>query len=117
MQATFPRGDQIKPSRAPRESGRSENLDRHWLVPNWARVDRPATGCALAQHLEHLEDRGPTVGIFAYPPEGATSANLRPDGKLPAGRPPLNIAVRETKNQDRGVEHAQTVPGPADEVD
>lgn len=99
----------------PPASGCGKNLDRHRLVSNRNGFDRPATWCALAQHLERFEDRGPALGILADPPEGATCANLGPDGKLSAGRSPLDIAVRESKNQDRRVGHAQTVPGPADE--
>ena len=99
----------------PNASGCGENLDRHWLVANRAGVDRPATWCALARHLEHLENRGPALRILAYPPEDATCAYLGPDGKRLARRSPLDVAVWETKNQDRRVGHARTVPGPADD--
>ena len=99
----------------PAASGGRENLDRHWLVSDRAGVNRPATGCALARHLEHLENRGTALCVLAYPPEGATCAYLGPDGKLTTRRAPLDIAVREPKNQDRRVGHAKTVPGPADD--
>ena len=96
-------------------SGCGENLDRHRLVSNRARVDRPATRCALARHLEQLENRGPARGILAYAPEGATCAYLGPDRKRLACRSPLDIAVREPKNQERRVRHAENVPEPADD--
>ena len=99
----------------PPASGGGENLDRHWLVPDRAGVDRSATRCALAWHLEHLKNCRPALGVLAYPPEGATCAYLGPDGKLAARRAPLDIAVREPKNQDRRVGHAKSVPGPASE--
>ena len=67
----------------------------------------------MAQHLEHLENRGPALGVLPYPPEGAPCAYLGADGKLTARRAPLDIAVREPKNQNRRVGHGKTVPGPA----
>jgi hypothetical protein len=96
-------------------SGCRENLDRHWLVSDRAGVDRSATWCALARHLEPFENRGPALGVLAYPPEGATCAYSRPDGKRLACRSPLDIAVGEPKDQDRRVGHAKTVPEPADD--
>ena len=72
------------------------------------------TRCSLDRHLGRLENRGPALGILAYPPEGATCAYLGPDGKLAPRRAPFDIAVREPKNQDRRVGHAKTVPGPVD---
>jgi len=97
---------------APPASGFGENLDRHWLVSNRARVDRPATGCALARHLERLENRGPAICILAYPPEGAAGAYSRPNGKLASRRLVLDVAVREPKNQNRRVGHARTISRP-----
>ena len=99
----------------PNASRCGENLDRHWLVPNSAGVDRPAAGCALARHIEHLQNRGPALRIFAYPPEGAAGAYFGPDGKLLARRLILDVAVREPKKQNRRRWHSGKLQGPPGE--
>ena len=96
-------------------SGCGENLNRHWLVANRTGVDRPATWCGLTRHLEGLENRGPALGILAYPPENPTCADLGPDGKRLACGSPLDITVRETKNHDLRLGHAETLPDPPDD--
>lgn len=97
-------------------SGWDENLDRQWLVADRAGVHRPATGRAHARHLGRLEDRRSAVCELADTPEASAGADLRPNGEIASRRAILDIAVGKTKNQDRRVGHAKTVPGPADDA-
>ena len=94
----------------PPASGCGENLDRHWLISDRARIHRRATWCALARHLDRLENRGPARCILAYPPEGAASAYSSPDGKLPARRLILDVAVGKSKKQNRRRRNSMSVP-------
>ena len=94
----------------PPASDCGENLDRHWLVADRARVDHRATGCALTPHVGRLENRGPARCILAYPPEGAASAYLSPDGKLSARRLILDVAVGKPKKQNRRRRNSMSVP-------
>ena len=97
----------------PPASDCGENLDRQWLISDRGRVHRRATGCALARHVGRLENRGPARRIRAYPPEGAAGAYSGPNGKLPARRLILDVAVRKPKKQNRRRRNSMSVPANA----